>query len=121
LDTGFIYSFGKPQVAYRETITESVKTEGKFVKQSGGRGKYGHVWLELTPNEAGKGYEFENAIVGGSVPKEYINPVSNGVQDAMRNGVIAGYPVVDVMVNLFDGSFHDVDSYEISFKVAASA
>ncbi len=113
-------NIGKPQVAYRETITESVKSEGKFVKQSGGKGKYGHVWLELAPNEAGKGYEFENAIVGGAVPKEFINPVSNGVQDAMRNGVIAGYPVVDVKVKLYDGSFHEVDSDEISFKVAGS-
>ncbi len=111
---------GKPQVAYRETITEKIETEGKFIKQSGGRGKYGHVWLEIQPNEPGKGFEFENAIVGGSVPKEYINPVSNGIQEAMRNGVLAGYQVVDVKVKLFDGSFHDVDSDEISFKVAGS-
>ena len=111
---------GKPQVAYRETITETVQTEGKFVKQSGGRGKYGHVWLEISPNEPGKGFEFENAIVGGTVPKEYITPVSNGVQEAMRNGVIAGYHVVDVKVKLYDGSYHDVDSDEISFKVAGS-
>ncbi|MCB0729644.1 MAG: elongation factor G [Ignavibacteriae bacterium] len=111
---------GKPQVAYRETITESVQIEGKFVKQSGGRGKYGHVWLEISPNEPGKGYEFENAIVGGVVPKEYITPVSNGVQESMRNGVLAGYQVVDVKVKLFDGSYHDVDSDEISFKVAGS-
>jgi elongation factor G len=111
---------GKPQVAYRETITETVQAEGKFVKQSGGRGKYGHVWLEISPNEPGKGFEFENAIVGGTVPKEYITPVSNGVQEAMRNGVIAGYQVVDVKVKLYDGSYHDVDSDEISFKVAGS-
>lgn len=111
---------GKPQVAYRETITQPVQSEGKFVKQSGGRGKYGHVWLEISPNEPGKGFEFENAIVGGSVPKEYISPVSNGVQDAMKNGVLAGYPVVDVKVKLYDGSYHDVDSDEISFKVAGS-
>ncbi len=111
---------GKPQVAYRETITKSVQAEGKFVKQTGGRGKYGHVWLELAPNEPGKGFEFENAIVGGSVPKEYINPIVNGLHDAMRNGVLAGFPVVDVKVKLFDGSYHDVDSDEISFKVAAS-
>jgi len=111
---------GKPQVAYRETIKKSVQAEGKFVKQSGGRGKYGHVWLEVSPNEPGKGFEFENAIVGGAVPKEYINPVSNGIKDAMRNGVLAGYPVVDVKVKLYDGSYHDVDSDEVSFKVAGS-
>jgi len=111
---------GKPQVAYRETITNTVNAEGKFVKQSGGRGKYGHVWLELSPNEPGKGYEFTNGIVGGVVPKEYIPAVSAGVQEAMRNGVIAGFPVVDVKVKIYDGSYHDVDSDEISFKVAGS-
>ncbi|NLT52001.1 MAG: elongation factor G [Ignavibacteria bacterium] len=111
---------GKPQVAYRETITKTVQSEGKFVKQSGGRGKYGHVWIELSPNEPGKGFEFENAIVGGVVPKEYIQPVSNGIQEALRNGVIAGYPVVDIKAKLYDGSYHDVDSDEISFKVAGS-
>lgn len=111
---------GKPQVAYRETITQTVEVEGKFIKQSGGRGKYGHVWLEISPNEPGKGYEFTNAIVGGVVPKEYIPAVSAGVQEAMRNGVVAGYPVVDVKVKLFDGSYHDVDSDELSFKVAGS-
>jgi elongation factor G len=111
---------GKPQVAYRETITQTVQAEGKFVKQSGGRGKYGHVWLEISPNEPGKGFEFENGIVGGVVPKEYITPVSNGIQEAMKNGVLAGYQVVDVKVKLFDGSYHDVDSDEISFKVAGS-
>jgi elongation factor G len=111
---------GKPQVAYRETITKKVQIEGKFVKQSGGRGKFGHVWIELSPNEPGKGFEFENAIVGGTVPKEYITPVSRGVEDAMRNGVIAGFPVVDVKVKLYDGSYHDVDSDELSFKVAGS-
>jgi len=111
---------GKPQVAYRETITKTVEAEGKFIKQSGGRGKYGHVWIELSPNVPGKGFEFENAIVGGVVPKEYINPVMHGLQEAMRNGVLAGYPVVDVKAKLFDGSYHDVDSDEISFKVAAS-
>ncbi len=111
---------GKPQVAYRETITQTVEVEGKFVKQSGGRGKYGHVWLEVSPNEAGKGYEFTNGIVGGVVPKEYIPAVSAGVQEAMRNGVVAGFPVVDVKVKLFDGSYHDVDSDELSFKVAGS-
>jgi elongation factor G len=111
---------GKPQVAYRETITQTVQAEGKFVKQSGGRGKYGHVNIELSPNEAGKGFEFENAIVGGSVPKEYIPSVSNGLQEALRNGIVAGYPVVDVKAKLYDGSYHDVDSDELSFKVAAS-
>jgi len=111
---------GKPQVAYRETITKTVQAEGKFVKQSGGRGKFGHVWLELSPNETGKGFEFENAIVGGAVPKEYITPVAKGIEEAMRNGVVAGYPVVDVKVKLFDGSYHEVDSDEISFKVAGS-
>lgn len=111
---------GKPQVAYRETITKSVQAEGKFVKQSGGRGKYGHVWIELSPNEPGKGFEFENAIVGGVVPKEYINPVSQGIEEAMRNGVIAGYPVVDIKAKIFDGSYHDVDSDELSFKIAGS-
>ncbi len=113
-------NIGKPQVAYRETITKTVQAEGKFVKQSGGRGKYGHVWMELSPNEPGKGFEFENAIVGGVVPKEYINPVINGLKDAMKNGVLAGYPVVDVKAKLYDGSYHEVDSDEISFRVAAS-
>jgi elongation factor G len=113
-------NIGKPQVAYRETITEKIDVEGKFVKQSGGRGKYGHVWIELEPNEPGKGFEFNNAIVGGKVPKEYITPVSAGIQEAMRNGVLAGYPVVDIKVKLYDGSYHDVDSDELSFKVAGS-
>jgi elongation factor G len=111
---------GKPQVAYRETITQKVETEGKFIKQSGGRGKYGHVWIELMPNEPGKGFEFVNGIVGGVVPKEYIPSVSAGIQEAMRNGVIAGFPVVDIKAKIFDGSYHDVDSDEISFKVAGS-
>jgi elongation factor G len=111
---------GKPQVAYRETITKSVQQEGKFVKQSGGRGKFGHVWVEFSPNETGKGFIFENAIVGGVVPKEYIPAVSAGIQEALRNGVIAGFPVVDVKAKLYDGSYHDVDSDEISFKVAGS-
>lgn len=113
-------NIGKPQVAYRETITKSVQAEGKFVKQSGGRGKYGHVWIELSPNEPGKGYEFENAIVGGTVPKEYIPAVSQGIQQAMRNGVVAGYQMVDIKAKLYDGSYHDVDSDELSFKVAGS-
>ncbi len=111
---------GKPQVAYRETITQTVNAEGKFVKQSGGRGKFGHVWVEFSPNEPGKGFEFENAIVGGVVPKEYITPVSNGIQEAMKNGIVAGYPVVDIKAKLYDGSYHDVDSDEMSFKVAGS-
>jgi elongation factor G len=111
---------GKPQVAYRETITQKVESEGKFIKQSGGRGKYGHVWIEIMPNEPGKGFEFINGIVGGVVPKEYIPSVSAGIQEAMRNGVVAGFPVVDVKARIFDGSYHDVDSDEISFKVAGS-
>jgi len=113
-------NIGKPQVAYRETITQSVQAEGKFVKQSGGRGKFGHVWVELTPNEVGKGFEFINGIVGGVVPKEYIPAVSHGIQDAMKNGVIAGFPMVDIKAKLYDGSYHDVDSDEISFRVAGS-
>jgi len=113
-------NIGKPQVAYRETIKNSVKAEGKFAKQSGGRGKYGHVLIEIGPNKAGKGFEFENAIVGGSIPREYIPSVAKGLEDAMKNGVIAGFPVVDVKVKLYDGSYHDVDSDEISFKVAGA-
>ncbi len=111
---------GKPQVAYRETIRKTVEQEGKFVRQSGGRGQYGHVWLRLEPREAGSGYEFENGIVGGVVPKEFIPAVDKGVQEQMTNGVLAGYPVVDCKVTLFDGSYHDVDSSEIAFKIAGS-
>jgi len=111
---------GKPQVAYRETITKKVQAEGKFVRQTGGRGKYGHVWIEIEPNEKGKGYEFVNKIVGGVIPKEYIPAVSAGIEEAMRNGVLAGFPVVDVKVTLFDGSYHEVDSDELSFKIAGS-
>jgi len=111
---------GKPQVAYRETIRRSVEQEGKFVRQTGGRGQYGHVWLRIEPNEPGAGYEFVNAIVGGVVPKEYIPAVDKGVQEAMQNGVVAGYPVVDVKVTLYDGSYHEVDSSEMAFKIAAS-
>src|SRR3990167_2363637 len=111
---------GKPQVAYRETIRGSVEQEGKYVRQSGGRGQYGHVWIKIEPQEAGKGYEFENAIVGGSIPREYIPAVDKGIQEQMQNGVIAGYPVVDVKVTLFDGSYHDVDSNEMAFKIAGS-
>jgi elongation factor G len=113
-------NIGKPQVAYRESITQSVQAEGKFVKQSGGRGKFGHVWIELSPNEPGKGYEFINGIVGGVVPKEYIPAVSHGIVDAMKNGIIAGFPMVDIKAKLYDGSYHDVDSDEISFRVAGS-
>jgi elongation factor G len=111
---------GRPQVAYRETIRKSVEQEHKFVRQSGGRGQYGHVYLRLEPAEAGSGYEFVNDIVGGVVPKEYIPAVDKGVQEQMENGVVAGYPVVDCKVTLYDGSYHDVDSSEIAFKIAAS-
>jgi len=111
---------GKPQVAYRETIRKSVEQEGKFVRQSGGRGQYGHVWLRVEPQESGKGYEFVNGIVGGVVPREYIPAVDKGVREAMENGVIAGYPVVDLKVTIFDGSYHDVDSNEMAFKIAGS-
>jgi elongation factor G len=111
---------GKPQVAYKEGITKKVEVEGKFVRQSGGRGQYGHVWIEVEPNERGKGYEFTNAIVGGVIPREYIKPVDEGIKEAMKNGVIAGYPIEDVKVRLFDGSYHDVDSSEMAFKIAGS-
>lgn len=111
---------GKPQVAYRETIRSAVEQEGKYVRQSGGRGQYGHVWIKLEPQEAGKGYEFENAIVGGVIPREYIPAVDKGIQEQLQNGVIAGYPVVDVKVTLYDGSFHEVDSNEMAFKIAGS-
>ena len=111
---------GKPQVAYRETIRSTVEQEGKFVRQSGGRGQYGHCWLRIEPLEQGKGYEFENAIVGGVVPKEYVPAIDKGVQEQIANGVIAGYPVVDVKVTVFDGSYHEVDSSEMAFKIAAS-
>ncbi len=111
---------GAPQVAYRETIRRTVEQEGKFVRQTGGRGQYGHVWLRIEPLERGGGYEFVNAIVGGVVPKEYIPAVDKGVQEAMESGVIAGYPVIDVKVTLFDGSYHEVDSSEMAFKIAGS-
>ena len=111
---------GKPQVAYRETIKTSVEQEGKFVRQSGGRGQYGHVWLKIEPKPRGEGFEFINAIVGGVIPKEYIPAVDKGIQEQLQNGVIAGYPVVDIKVTLFDGSYHDVDSSEMAFKIAGS-
>jgi elongation factor G len=111
---------GAPQVAYREAVRKSVEQEGKFVKQSGGRGQYGHVWIKLEPNEAGKGFEFVDMIKGGSVPREFIPAVEKGLRDTLPNGVLAGYPVVDVKVTLFDGSYHDVDSNENAFKMAAS-
>jgi elongation factor G len=110
---------GAPQVAYREAIKKPVEAEGKFVKQSGGKGQYGHVWLKMEPNEAGKGYEFVDAIKGGTVPREYIPAVDKGLRDALNNGVLAGFPVVDVKVTLFDGSYHEVDSSEQAFKMAA--
>lgn len=111
---------GKPQVAYRETIRAKVEQEGKFVRQSGGRGQYGHCWLRIEPNEKGKGYEFVNEVVGGVVPKEYIPAIDKGVQEAVKTGILAGYPVVDVKVTVFDGSYHDVDSNEMAFKIAGS-
>ncbi len=111
-------NIGKPQVAYRETITRAVEQEGKFVRQSGGRGMYGHVWLKLEPKEPGSGYEFEDAIVGGVVPRDYIPAVDKGAQEQMDNGVLGGYPMVDVKVTLYDGSYHDVDSNEMAFKLA---
>jgi len=111
---------GKPQVAYREAIKKPVQIEGKFIKQSGGRGQYGHVWLKLEPQEAGKGFEFVDAIKGGTVPREYIPAVEKGLRETLPNGVLAGFPVVDVKVTLFDGSYHDVDSNENAFKMAAS-
>ena len=111
---------GAPQVSYRETFRAATKAEGKFVRQSGGKGQYGHVWVEFTPNEEGKGFEFENAIVGGVVPREYIPAVEKGLEDSMNNGVLAGYPLVDIKAKLYDGSYHDVDSNETAFRVAAS-
>ena len=111
---------GKPQVAYRETIRKQVKTEGKFVRQSGGRGQYGHCVLELYPQEPGQGFTFENKVVGGAIPKEYISPIEAGIKEAMENGVVAGYPMVDIKVVVIDGSYHDVDSSEMAFKIAGS-
>ena len=111
---------GKPQVAYRETIRKQVKTEGKFVRQSGGRGQYGHCLLELFPQEPGQGFSFENKVVGGAIPREYIGPIEAGIKEAMENGVVAGYPMVDIKVVVYDGSYHDVDSSEMAFKIAGS-
>ena len=111
---------GNPQVAYRETIRKAVKSEGKFVRQSGGKGQYGHCWLEITPREPGEGFLFENKVVGGAIPKEYIAPIEAGVKEAMENGVVAGYPMVDIAVTVYDGSYHEVDSSEMAFKIAGS-
>ena len=113
-------NIGKPQVAYKETIRKKVKAEGRFIRQSGGRGQYGHCWIELEPLEAGSGYEFVNAIVGGVIPKDYIPAVDAGIRDAMNTGVIAGYQVLDIRATLFDGSYHEVDSSEMAFKIAGS-
>ena len=111
---------GKPQVSYRETLRGKTEVEGKFVRQSGGRGQFGHCWLKIEPQEEGAGYEFVNAVVGGVIPKEYIPAIDKGVQEQMKNGVLAGYPLIDVKVTVFDGSYHDVDSNEMAFKIAAS-
>jgi elongation factor G len=111
---------GAPQVAYRETIRKAVEQEGKFVRQSGGRGQFGHVWIKLEPQQPGTGYEFENKIVGGVIPKDYIPAVDKGIQEQMQDGVLAGYPVVDIKITLYDGSYHDVDSSEMAFKIAGS-
>jgi elongation factor G len=107
-------------VAYRETIRKQSQAEGKYIRQTGGSGQYGHVKIRIEPNEPGKGYEFENAIIGGVIPKEYIQPVSAGIVEAMKNGILAGYPVEDIKVRLFDGSYHEVDSNEMAFKIAGS-
>ena len=111
---------GRPQVAYKETIRKTVKAEGKFVRQSGGRGQYGHCWVELTPLEPGSGFEFVNKVVGGVIPREYINPIGAGIEEAMENGILAGYPVLDMRATVYDGSYHDVDSSEMAFKIAGS-
>jgi len=111
---------GKPQVAYRETIRSTIEQEGKYIRQSGGRGQYGHVYLRIEPRELGSGYEFINAIIGGVIPKEYISAIDKGIQEQMQNGIVADYPVVDARVTLYDGSYHDVDSSEMAFKIAGS-
>ena len=113
-------NIGAPQVAYRETFTQAADVEGKFVRQSGGRGQYGHVWIKFEPQEPGAGYEFVDAVVGGVVPREYIGSVDAGLKDALQNGQLSGFPVVDVKATLFDGSYHDVDSSEMAYKIAAS-
>jgi len=111
---------GRPQVAYRETITHQAQAEGKHVRQTGGHGQYGDVWIRVAPNERGKGFEFINAIIGGVIPKEYIKPVENGIRETLDNGILAGYPMIDVIATLYDGSYHEVDSNEMAFKTAGS-
>jgi elongation factor G len=111
---------GEPKVAFRETVRKNSEAEGKYIRQTGGSGNYGHCWIKLAPNEAGKGYEFVNDIKGGVIPKEYIKPIDQGIREALEGGVLAGYPVVDVIVTLFDGSYHDVDSNEMAYKIAGS-
>jgi elongation factor G len=111
---------GRPQVAYRETITRNAKAEGRFVRQTGGRGQFGDVWIEVEPLEAGGGFEFVNKIVGGAVPREYINPVEAGIKEALEGGILAGYPMIDIRAILYDGSYHEVDSSEMAFKIAGS-
>ena len=111
---------GRPQVAYKETIKKEAEGEGKYIKQSGGRGQYGHCRLRVEPNEKGKGYEFINDIKGGVIPKEFISPIEKGVVEAMTKGIVAGFPMVDIKVTLYDGSYHDVDSSEMAFKIAGS-
>ena len=113
-------TIGEPQVAYREAFTKQVEAQGKFVRQSGGKGQYGDVWIEFTPGEEGSGFQFENAIVGGVVPREFIPSVEQGLKESMENGVLAGFPLIDIKAKLYDGSYHDVDSSEAAFKIAAS-
>ncbi len=113
-------SVGKPQVAYKETLTRPAEGEGRYIKQTGGRGQYGHAKIRLFPREPGTGYEFENEIVGGSIPREFIKPIDQGIQEALTRGVLAGYPIDDVRIELYDGSYHDVDSSEMAFKIAGS-
>jgi len=113
-------NIGAPQVAYKETFRKSAEVEGKYIRQTGGRGQYGHVWVKFEPLEEGSGFEFVNKIVGGVIPKEYIPAVQNGIEQAMQNGVLAGYPIVDIRATLFDGSYHDVDSSEMAFNIAGS-
>jgi len=111
---------GKPQVAYRETIRKKTEAEGKYIRQTGGKGQYGHVRLRLEPQEPGKGYEFVNEVIGGSIPKEFIKPIDQGIKEALEGGILAGYPMVDVKATVYDGSYHDVDSNEMAFKIAGS-